>query len=150
MTSFAIARAPSVPSTRAHTRALHASAATRARSPSSVVVRALERAKDDDAPSTADALEDVPARVPDVPPAKESTPAPEDIGEAIRAAKEAKADEGANIFAGALEEVGLIEWPSAGKALGTTGLVMGGIFGSAAVLLGVNGLLSELSQKLFP
>jgi preprotein translocase subunit SecE len=146
MSSFTITRAPTVASTRANARA-H----TNARARSSVtVVRALERSKDEDSPSTADALEEVPERVPDVPPAKESTAAPEDIGEAIRAAKEAKADEGANIFAGALEEVGLIEWPSAGKALGTTGLVMGGIFGSAAVLLGVNGLLSELSQRLFP
>ena len=74
----------------------------------------------------------------------------EDIGAAIRAAKEAKADDGANIFAGAAEEVGLIEWPTAGGALSTTALVMAGIFGSAGVLLGVNAVLSELSQKLFP
>ena len=71
-------------------------------------------------------------------------------GAAIRAAKEAKADDGANIFAGAAEEVGLIEWPTAGGALSTTALVMAGIFGSAGVLLGVNAVLSELSQKLFP
>ena len=37
-----------------------------------------------------------------------------------------------------------------GGALSTTALVMAGIFGSASVLLGVNGVLSELSQKLFP
>ena len=74
----------------------------------------------------------------------------EDIGAAIRAAKEAKADEGTNVFAGAAEEVGLIEWPTAGGALSTTALVMAGIFGSAGVLLGVNAALSELSQKLFP
>jgi len=74
----------------------------------------------------------------------------EDIGAAIRAAKEAKADEGANIFAGAAEEVGLIEWPSVGGALSTTALVMVGIFGSAGVLLGVNKVLSELSQRFFP
>jgi preprotein translocase subunit SecE len=79
-----------------------------------------------------------------------SSSSSEDIGAAIRAAKEAKADEGANVFAGAAEEVGLIEWPTVGGALSTTALVMGGIFGSAGVLLGVNGVLSELSQKLFP
>jgi len=140
-------RAPTVPT------ALRSNARTRAHVHSRArfgVTCALERSKDDDAPSTADALEDVPERVPDVPPAKTPMSSPEDIGAEIRAAKEAKADEGANIFAGALEEVGLIEWPSAGKALGTTGVVMGGIFGSAAVLLGVNAALSELSQKLFP
>jgi len=85
----------------------------------------------------------------DAKPAVTATSA-EDIGAAIRAAKEAKADEGANVFAGAAEEVGLIEWPTAGGALSTTALVMGGIFGAAGVLLAVNGLLSELSQKLFP
>ena len=85
----------------------------------------------------------------DATPAATATSA-EDIGAAIRAAKEAKADEGANVFAGAAEEVGLIEWPTAGGALSTTALVMGGIFGAAGVLLAVNGILSELSQKLFP
>ena len=79
-----------------------------------------------------------------------SSSSAEDIGAAIRAAKEAKADEGANIFAGAAEEVGLIEWPSVGGALSTTALVMAGIFGSAGVLLGVNKVLSELSQRFFP
>jgi len=79
-----------------------------------------------------------------------SSSSTEDIGAAIRAAKEAKADEGANIFAGAAEEVGLIEWPSVGGALSTTALVMAGIFGSAGVLLGVNKVLSELSQRFFP
>ena len=54
------------------------------------------------------------------------------------------------MFAGAAEEVGLIEWPTAGGALSTTAQVMAGIFGSAGVLLGVNAALSELSQKLFP
>ena len=79
-----------------------------------------------------------------------SSSSAEDIGAAIRAAKEAKADEGTNIFAGAAEEVGLIEWPSVGGALSTTALVMAGIFGSAGVLLGVNKVLSELSQRFFP
>ena len=72
------------------------------------------------------------------------------VKEEEKRAKAAKADEGANVFAGAAEEVGLIEWPTVGGALSTTALVMAGIFGSASVLLGVNGVLSELSQKLFP
>ena len=70
-------------------------------------------------------------------------------GDVLRSQKEAKADEGINIFAGASEEVGLIEWPTAGKAAQTTGVVIVGIVFSAVFLLVVNEVLSTLSGKIF-
>ena len=70
-------------------------------------------------------------------------------GDLLRSQKEAKADEGINIFAGASEEVGLIEWPTAGKAAQTTGVVIVGIVFSAVFLLVVNEVLSTLSGKIF-
>jgi preprotein translocase SecE subunit len=70
-------------------------------------------------------------------------------GDILRQQKEAKADEGNNIFAGASEEIGLIEWPTAGKAMQTTGVVILGIVLSAVFLLVVNEVLSTLSGKIF-
>jgi len=70
-------------------------------------------------------------------------------GDVLRQQKEAKADEGNNIFAGASEEIGLIEWPTAGKAMQTTGVVILGIVLSAVFLLVVNEVLSTLSGKIF-
>ena len=70
-------------------------------------------------------------------------------GDLLRSQKEAKADEGINIFAGASEEVGLIEWPTAGKAAQSTGVVIVGIVFSAVFLLVVNEVLSTLSEKIF-
>ena len=142
MRVLARASAPSITRTRPH-----ASSARRVARPRAVVVVALVSSADSVAVETSATAEETSASAND---GEASSSSPEDIGAAIRAAKEAKADEGANVFAGAAEEVGLIEWPTVGGALSTTALVMAGIFGSASVLLGVNGVLSELSQKLFP
>ena len=143
MRVLARASAPSIALTRPH-----ASSARRVARPRAVVVVVARASGEEDEPSTAtESAEETSASAND---GEASSSSPEDIGAAIRAAKEAKADEGANVFAGAAEEVGLIEWPTVGGALSTTALVMAGIFGSASVLLGVNGVLSELSQKLFP
>ena len=125
----------------------HASSARRVARPRAVVVVARASGEEDEPSTATESAEETSASAND---GEASSSSPEDIGAAIRAAKEAKADEGANVFAGAAEEVGLIEWPTVGGALSTTTLVMAGIFGSASVLLGVNGVLSELSQKLFP
>ena len=134
-------RAAAADDARADARTVDARAATRARGTRDGD-RGRRRGGDDDATTTATNDDDGGA--------SDARATSEDIGAAIRAAKEAKADEGTNVFAGAAEEVGLIEWPTAGGALSTTALVMAGIFGSAGVLLGVNAALSELSQKLFP
>ncbi|CAN0856888.1 Preprotein translocase subunit SECE1 [Linum grandiflorum] len=63
--------------------------------------------------------------------------------------KEEKAGGGGDLFNGVAEEVREIEWPSFGKVLGTTGVVLGVIAGSSVVLLTVNALLAELSDKVF-
>lgn len=142
MRVLARASAPSIALTRPH-----ASSARRVARPRAVVVVARASGEEDEPSTATESAEETSASAND---GEASSSSPEDIGAAIRAAKEAKADEGANVFAGAAEEVGLIEWPTVGGALSTTALVMAGIFGSASVLLGVNGVLSELSQKLFP
>ncbi|CAN0856886.1 Preprotein translocase subunit SECE1 [Linum grandiflorum] len=77
-----------------------------------------------------------------------------DLGAEIRKAmmerkKEEKAGGGGDLFNGVAEEVREIEWPSFGKVLGTTGVVLGVIAGSSVVLLTVNALLAELSDKVF-
>lgn len=54
-----------------------------------------------------------------------------------------------NIFAGAFEEVGQIEWPTIGSAFTTTGIVIGIVAGSTFVLLSVNSVLAALSQQVF-
>ncbi|CAN1807890.1 Preprotein translocase subunit SECE1 [Linum perenne] len=78
-----------------------------------------------------------------------------DLGAEIRKAmmekkKEEKAGGGGgDLFNGVAEEVREIEWPSFGRVLGTTGVVLGVIAGSSVVLLTVNALLAELSDKVF-
>lgn len=149
MRVLARASAPSITRTRPH-----ASSAPRVARPRAVVVVARASGEEDEPSTATESAEETSATAEETSASandgEASSSSPEDIGAAIRAAKEAKADEGANVFAGAAEEVGLIEWPTVGGALSTTALVMAGIFGSASVLLGVNGVLSELSQKLFP
>ena len=58
-------------------------------------------------------------------------------------------DNNNNPFLGAAEEIGVIEWPTAGKALQTTGVVIVGIVLSSVFLLVVNEALSALSGKIF-
>ncbi|CAI0466149.1 unnamed protein product [Linum tenue] len=64
-------------------------------------------------------------------------------------AEEGGAGIGGDLFSGVAEEIREIEWPSFGKVLGTTGVVLGVIAGSSVVLLTVNALLAELSDKAF-
>jgi len=74
------------------------------------------------------------------------------LGEQISALKNKGAsdpDASDNIFVGALEEVGKVEWPTVGTALSTTGIVIAIVIGSTFVLLSVNSVLSAVSQKLF-
>ncbi|KAL7177899.1 hypothetical protein ACSBR2_031122 [Camellia fascicularis] len=47
------------------------------------------------------------------------------------------------------EEIREIEWPAFGKVVGTTGVVLGVIAGSSVVLLTVNAVLAELSDRVF-
>ncbi|XP_058777262.1 preprotein translocase subunit SECE1 [Vicia villosa] len=66
-----------------------------------------------------------------------------------KAMQERKEKEGDNFWNGVVKEIGEIEWPEFGKVLGTTGVVLSVIFGSSVVLLTVNAVLAELSDKVF-
>ncbi|XP_010440378.1 PREDICTED: preprotein translocase subunit SECE1-like [Camelina sativa] len=76
------------------------------------------------------------------------------IGAEIKAAMEqrkaAEEEKGKNEFwSGVADEVKEIEWPAFQKVLGTTGVVLGVIAGSSVVLLTVNFVLAELSDRVF-
>ncbi|CAH8316847.1 unnamed protein product [Eruca vesicaria subsp. sativa] len=79
------------------------------------------------------------------------------LGAEIKAAMEqrkaaAEAEEGkgkSEFLSGVAEEVREIEWPAFQKVVGTTGVVLGVIAGSSVVLLTVNFLLAELSDRVF-
>ena len=71
-----------------------------------------------------------------------------EIKEAMRKRKEQQQGEG-GLWSGVAEEIGEIEWPPFGKVLGTTGVVLGVIAGSSVVLLTVNAVLAELSDRVF-
>ncbi|KAL5974219.1 hypothetical protein ACLOJK_030882 [Asimina triloba] len=68
------------------------------------------------------------------------------IKEAIRKRKE---QEGDLSLSGVAEEIREIEWPVFGRVLGTTGVVLAVIAGSSVVLLTVNAVLAELSDRVF-
>ncbi|CAN6916280.1 unnamed protein product [Brassica oleracea] len=77
-----------------------------------------------------------------------------ELGAEIKAAMEqrkaAEEEEGKKKFlSGVAEEVREIEWPAFQKVVGTTGVVLGVIAGSSVVLLTVNFLLAELSDRVF-
>ncbi|KAJ6988481.1 preprotein translocase subunit SECE1 [Populus alba x Populus x berolinensis] len=66
-----------------------------------------------------------------------------------KAMMERKSKEEGNFWSGVAEEIQEIEWPAFGKVLGTTGVVIGVIVGSSVVLLTVNAVLAELSDRVF-
>ncbi|KAJ6689374.1 hypothetical protein OIU85_005743 [Salix viminalis] len=66
-----------------------------------------------------------------------------------KAMMERKSKEEGNLWSGVVEEIQEIEWPAFGKVLGTTGVVIGVIVGSSVVLLTVNAVLAELSDRVF-
>ncbi|KAD6119893.1 hypothetical protein R6Q59_025928 [Mikania micrantha] len=61
--------------------------------------------------------------------------------------REVKEEEG--LWSGVAAEIGRIEWPAFNKVVGTTGVVLGVIAGSSVVLLTVNAVLAELSDRVF-
>ncbi|XP_059652052.1 preprotein translocase subunit SECE1-like [Cornus florida] len=54
-----------------------------------------------------------------------------------------------DFWSGVTEEVREIEWPAFGKVLGITGVVLGVIAGSSVVLLTLNAVLAEFSDRVF-
>lgn len=74
----------------------------------------------------------------------------EDIGQQLKALRGKEAStSNQNFWGGVWEETKLVEWPQFQKVLGTTGVVVGIIFGSAILLLTVNAILAELSDQVF-
>lgn len=74
----------------------------------------------------------------------------EEIGQQLKALRGKEAStSNQNFWGGVLEETKLVEWPQFQKVLGTTGVVVGIIFGSAILLLTVNAILAELSDQVF-
>ncbi|KAJ7981909.1 preprotein translocase subunit SECE1 [Quillaja saponaria] len=72
-----------------------------------------------------------------------------EIKKAMQQRKEKEDRDGADLWSGVAEEVREIEWPAFGKVLGTTGVVLSIIAGSSVVLLTVNVILAELSDRVF-
>lgn len=58
-------------------------------------------------------------------------------------------EKGSGFLSGVAEEIREIEWPAFNKVLGTTGVVLGVIAGSSVVLLTVNAVLAEISDRVF-
>lgn len=73
------------------------------------------------------------------------------LGAEIQKAMKERAEKGEEegLLSGVLDEVREIEWPAFDKVLGTTGVVLGVIAGSSVVLLTVNAVLAELSDRVF-
>lgn len=73
-----------------------------------------------------------------------------ELGKEIKQAmKEREEEKESGFLSGVVEEIREIEWPAFNKVLGTTGVVLGVIAGSSVVLLTVNAVLAEISDKLF-
>ncbi|KAL3812610.1 hypothetical protein ACJIZ3_013878 [Penstemon smallii] len=72
-----------------------------------------------------------------------------DLGLEIKKAMKEREQKEGGFFSGVAEEIREIEWPSFNKVLGTTGVVLGVIAGSSVVLLTVNAVLAELSDRVF-
>ncbi|KAJ7948814.1 Preprotein translocase subunit SECE1 [Quillaja saponaria] len=72
-----------------------------------------------------------------------------EIKNAMQERKEKEERDGGDLLSGVAEEIREIEWPAFGKVLGTTGVVLGIIAGSSVVLLTVNVILAELSDRVF-
>ncbi|KAK4434031.1 Preprotein translocase subunit SECE1 [Sesamum alatum] len=72
-----------------------------------------------------------------------------ELGMEIKKAMKEKEQKEAGLVGGVAEEIREIEWPAFNKVLGTTGVVLGVIAGSSVVLLTVNAVLAEISDRVF-
>ncbi|KAK7405907.1 hypothetical protein VNO78_07519 [Psophocarpus tetragonolobus] len=80
---------------------------------------------------------------------EESQESSETEPELKKAMAERKEKEEENLLSGVAREIDEIEWPAFAKVLGTSGVVIGVILGSSVVLLTVNAVLAELSDRVF-
>lgn len=72
-----------------------------------------------------------------------------DVGSEIKKLMKERDEKEPDFWSGVAEEIREIEWPAFGKVLSTTGVVIGVIAGSSVVLLTVNAVLAELSDRVF-
>ncbi|XP_015086432.1 preprotein translocase subunit SECE1 [Solanum pennellii] len=72
-----------------------------------------------------------------------------DVGSEIKKLMKDREQKEPDFWSGVAEEIREIEWPAFGKVLSTTGVVIGVIAGSSVVLLTVNAVLAELSDRVF-
>lgn len=73
-----------------------------------------------------------------------------EVGAEIKKVLEKRKEEKeGDLLSGVAEEVREIEWPAFAKVLRTTGVVLGVIAGSSIVLLTVNAIFAELSDRVF-
>ncbi|GKV42461.1 hypothetical protein SLEP1_g49862 [Rubroshorea leprosula] len=110
-----------------------------------LTVKAIEKSKEGTETETAEEQEPVAADG-----VSDSKVELSELGAEIKKAlQERKEEAEGNILSGVAEEIREIEWPVFGKVLGTTGVVLGVIAGSSVVLLTVNAVLAELSDRVF-
>ena len=100
----------------------------------STEVQALEDIKTEETPSAAPAKAKEPAAA-----AEPAEPAAAELGAQFAALKQKRAGgdpDNDNMFVGAFEEIGQIEWPTAGAAVNTSGIVIGMASHSSTFQLG--------------
>ncbi|KAL7105246.1 hypothetical protein ACP275_07G031900 [Erythranthe tilingii] len=83
----------------------------------------------------------------EIQPDKSQTELGNEIKAAMKERQQQKEDGG--FLSGVAEEIKEIEWPAFNKVLGITGVVLGVIAGSSVVLLTVNAVLAEISDRVF-
>ncbi|XP_028773547.1 preprotein translocase subunit SECE1 [Neltuma alba] len=119
------------------------------------VVRVVEESQESSEPEPSSASQTLPESAEQKPPTSQPDPADKNVelselaSELKKAMQDRKEKEGENLWSGVAEEIREIEWPAFGKVLGTTGVVLGVILGSSVVLLTVNAILAELSDRVF-
>ncbi|KAK3040570.1 hypothetical protein RJ639_029016 [Escallonia herrerae] len=112
----------------------------------SLVVKAGQESRESEKPAPQISLtEQNPANDP---PPRENDQLSE-LGSEIKEAMKEREEKGGYFWSGVAEEIKEIEWPVFGKVVGTTGVVLGVIAGSSVVLLTVNAVLAELSDRVF-
>ncbi|KAG5554707.1 hypothetical protein RHGRI_012308 [Rhododendron griersonianum] len=108
------------------------------------------KSQEDENPKDSDDVSEPPIAADESQPANADA---SDLGSQIKKAMEERGRErggdGGDFWSGVAEEVREIEWPAFGKVVGTTGVVLGVIAGSSVVLLTVNAVLAELSDRVF-
>lgn len=72
-----------------------------------------------------------------------------ELGMEIKKAMKEREEKESGFVSGVVEEIKEIEWPAFNKVLGITGVVLGVIAGSSVVLLTVNAVFAEISDRAF-